>query len=61
MRNGADDKKLTEIFVEAVKKREPYYKETPKDWLTVFLCILNPKALELVIPFRKSQHTPMAG
>ena len=31
MRNGADDKKLKEIFVEAVKKREPYYKETPKD------------------------------
>jgi cyclic pyranopterin phosphate synthase len=28
MRNGADDKKLTEIFVEAVKKREPYYKAT---------------------------------
>ncbi len=26
MRNGADDKKLTEIFVEAAKKREPYYK-----------------------------------
>jgi cyclic pyranopterin phosphate synthase len=26
MRNGADDKKLTEIFLEAVKKREPYYK-----------------------------------
>jgi len=31
MRNGADDKKLTEIFVESVKKREPYYKETPED------------------------------
>ena len=30
MRNRADDKKLTEIFVEAVKKREPYYKETQK-------------------------------
>jgi GTP 3',8-cyclase len=29
MRNGTDDKKLTEIFVEAVKKREPYYKATP--------------------------------
>jgi len=28
LRNGADDKKLTEIFVEAVKKREPYYKAT---------------------------------
>ena len=28
MRSGADDKKLTEIFVEAVKKREPYYKPT---------------------------------
>jgi cyclic pyranopterin phosphate synthase len=26
MRGGADDKKLTEIFMEAVKKREPYYK-----------------------------------
>ena len=31
MRNGADDKKLIEIFVEAVKRREPYYKETPED------------------------------
>jgi cyclic pyranopterin phosphate synthase len=29
MRNGADDKKLTEIFIEAVKKREPYYRATP--------------------------------
>ena len=29
MRNGADDKQLTEIFVEAVKKREPYYKAAP--------------------------------
>ena len=29
MRNGADDKKLTEIFIEAVKNREPYYKATP--------------------------------
>jgi len=29
MRNGADDKNLTQIFVEAVKKREPYYKATP--------------------------------
>jgi cyclic pyranopterin phosphate synthase len=29
LRNGADDKKLTEIFIEAVKKREPYYKATP--------------------------------
>jgi cyclic pyranopterin phosphate synthase len=28
MRNGADDKKLTEIFIEAVKRREPYYKAT---------------------------------
>ena len=28
MRNGADDKKLAEIFIEAVKKREPYYKVT---------------------------------
>jgi cyclic pyranopterin phosphate synthase len=28
MRNGADDKKLSEIFVEAIKKREPYYKPT---------------------------------
>ena len=26
MRNGANDKKLTEIFIEAVKKREPYWK-----------------------------------
>jgi len=26
MRNGADDKKLTETFLEAVKKRQPYYK-----------------------------------
>jgi cyclic pyranopterin phosphate synthase len=31
MRNGADDNKLTEIFVEAVKRREPYYKATPED------------------------------
>jgi cyclic pyranopterin phosphate synthase len=30
MRSGADDKKLTEIFVEAVKRREPYYKATQK-------------------------------
>jgi len=29
MRNGADDKKLTETFIEAVKNREPYYKATP--------------------------------
>jgi len=29
LRNGADDKKLTEIFIDAVKKREPYYKATP--------------------------------
>jgi len=29
LRNGADDKKLTEIFIEAVKKREPYYKAAP--------------------------------
>jgi len=29
LRNGADDKKLTETFIEAVKKREPYYKATP--------------------------------
>jgi cyclic pyranopterin phosphate synthase len=28
MRNGADDKKLTEIFLEAVKKRQPYYGAT---------------------------------
>jgi cyclic pyranopterin phosphate synthase len=28
LRNGADDKKLTETFIEAVKKREPYYKAT---------------------------------
>jgi len=30
MRSGADDKKLTEIFVEAVKRREPYYKAPQK-------------------------------
>jgi cyclic pyranopterin phosphate synthase len=29
LRNGVDDKKLTEIFIEAVKKREPYYKAAP--------------------------------
>jgi len=29
LRNGADDKNLTEIFIETVKKREPYYKATP--------------------------------
>ena len=28
MRNGADDKKLTELFIEAVKRREPYYHAT---------------------------------
>lgn len=28
MRNGADDEKLKEIFIEAVKRREPYYKAT---------------------------------
>jgi cyclic pyranopterin phosphate synthase len=26
LRNGADDKKLKTLFLEAVKKREPYYK-----------------------------------
>jgi cyclic pyranopterin phosphate synthase len=30
MRNGADDKELTKIFIEAVKRREPYYKATQK-------------------------------
>lgn len=30
MRNGADDKKLTEILIEAVKRREPYYQTTQK-------------------------------
>jgi cyclic pyranopterin phosphate synthase len=34
MRNGADDKKLTEIFLEAVKKREPYYKVTQTSKIT---------------------------
>jgi cyclic pyranopterin phosphate synthase len=34
MRNGADDKKLTEIFLEAVKKREPYYKATQTSKIT---------------------------
>jgi len=29
LRNGADDKKLTETFIEAVKRREPYYKAIP--------------------------------
>jgi cyclic pyranopterin phosphate synthase len=28
IRNGADDRKLTELFVEAVKRREPYYQTT---------------------------------
>jgi GTP 3',8-cyclase len=28
MRNGADDEKLKETFMEAVKRREPYYKAT---------------------------------
>ncbi len=28
MRSGADNKKLTEIFIEAVKRREPYYQTT---------------------------------
>ena len=26
MRNGADDEELTQLFVEAIKRREPYYK-----------------------------------
>lgn len=26
LRNGADEKTLTKIFIEAIKKREPYYK-----------------------------------
>lgn len=34
LRNGADDKKLTEIFIEAVKNREPYYKATPTSNIT---------------------------
>jgi len=29
LRNGADDKKLAKTFIEAVKRREPYYKATP--------------------------------
>jgi cyclic pyranopterin phosphate synthase len=29
LRNGATDEKLAELFLEAVKKREPYYKATP--------------------------------
>lgn len=28
IRNGADDAKLTELFIEAVKRREPYYQIT---------------------------------
>jgi cyclic pyranopterin phosphate synthase len=28
MRNGADDERLKETFIEAVKRREPYYKTT---------------------------------
>jgi cyclic pyranopterin phosphate synthase len=34
LRNGADDKKLTETFIEAVKRREPYYKATPTSKIT---------------------------
>jgi cyclic pyranopterin phosphate synthase len=34
LRNGADDKKLTEIFIEAVKNRELYYKATPTAKIT---------------------------
>jgi cyclic pyranopterin phosphate synthase len=34
LRNGADDKKLTETFIEAVKKREPYYKATQPSKIT---------------------------
>jgi len=34
MRNGAHDKKLTEVFLEAVKKREPYYKPAQTSELT---------------------------
>ncbi len=29
LRNGASDERLTELFLEAVKKREPYYKTMP--------------------------------
>jgi cyclic pyranopterin phosphate synthase len=34
MRNGADDKKLTEIFLEAIKNRQPYYRATQAAKLT---------------------------
>jgi cyclic pyranopterin phosphate synthase len=34
MRNGADDKKLTEIFIDAVKRREPYYQTTQMSKIT---------------------------
>jgi len=34
MRNGADDKKLTDIFLEAVKRREPYYRVTQTSKVT---------------------------
>jgi len=34
MRNGADDKKLTEIFIEAFNKRQPYYRATQTAELT---------------------------
>jgi len=27
LRNGADDETLTEVFIEAIKRREPYFKE----------------------------------
>ena len=30
LRNGADDKELTEIFIEAIKRREPHYKVAQK-------------------------------
>jgi cyclic pyranopterin phosphate synthase len=30
LRNGVSDERLTELFLEAVKKREPYYKTMPK-------------------------------
>ncbi len=34
LRNGATDERLTELFLEAVKKREPYYKKMPRPQVT---------------------------
>jgi cyclic pyranopterin phosphate synthase len=36
LRNGANDEELTEIFLEAVKRREPYYKTITEELSMAF-------------------------